>query len=248
MPDGERRGASAARPRTSNVKTQPKKQPVAGRPGAAAKPTTRDMQPASNPASKSPSQASAREAELALSSPGAEGEGGERAGNVDKIRDILFGSQMRDYDRRFARFEERLLKETADLREDVKRRFESLEGFVRAEVEALTDRLQKEQGERTESDKELTRELREGQRAWEKNAGQIEEQAAKTQRELRQQLLEEARRLGEQIEQKAKDWSATLERETTELGGRMQDRFALADMLTELGLRLRDEFEIPDRK
>ena len=29
-------------------------------------------------------------------------------GNVDKIRDILFGSQMRDYDRRFSTLEERL--------------------------------------------------------------------------------------------------------------------------------------------
>ena len=32
-------------------------------------------------------------------------------GSVDKIRDILFGAQMRDYDRRFTRLEERLLKE-----------------------------------------------------------------------------------------------------------------------------------------
>ena len=39
---------------------------------------------------------------------------GEGPGNVDKIRDILFGSQMRDYDSRFSRFEERLLKETID--------------------------------------------------------------------------------------------------------------------------------------
>lgn len=29
-------------------------------------------------------------------------------GNVDKIRDILFGGQMRDYDRRFARVEDRI--------------------------------------------------------------------------------------------------------------------------------------------
>jgi len=36
------------------------------------------------------------------------------AGNVDKIRDILFGSQMRDYESRFARLEETLIKETLD--------------------------------------------------------------------------------------------------------------------------------------
>jgi hypothetical protein len=32
------------------------------------------------------------------------------AGNIDKIRDILFGSNMRDYEQRFARLEEALKK------------------------------------------------------------------------------------------------------------------------------------------
>ena len=30
------------------------------------------------------------------------------AANVDKIRDIIFGSQMRDYEKRFSRLDERL--------------------------------------------------------------------------------------------------------------------------------------------
>src|SRR5438067_8037722 len=36
-------------------------------------------------------------------------------GNVDKIREILFGSQIREYESRFARLEERLVDELADL-------------------------------------------------------------------------------------------------------------------------------------
>src|SRR6187551_111575 len=39
---------------------------------------------------------------------------GVAGGNLDKVRDLLFGGQMRDYDRKFARLEERLVKETAD--------------------------------------------------------------------------------------------------------------------------------------
>jgi hypothetical protein len=205
------------------------------------------MQPSENP-TRSPGTSSPKDA---LPNPAAgtdDAEGTERAGNVDKIRDILFGSQMRDYDRRFARFEERLLKETADLRDDVKRRFETLESFIRAEIEGLGERLQKEQQERTEALKELTREQRESQRGWEKKTAQLEEQATKNQRELRQQWLDESKRLGDQIDQKAKEGAAALEREIRELGDRTQDRFALADMLTELAMRLKNEFEIPDRK
>ena len=33
-------------------------------------------------------------------------------GNVDQIRDILFGGQMRDYERRFEELEERMKRET----------------------------------------------------------------------------------------------------------------------------------------
>jgi uncharacterized phage infection (PIP) family protein YhgE len=178
----------------------------------------------------------------------AEDSDGERAGNVDKIRDILFGSQMRDYDRRFARFEERLLKESSDLREDVKRRFESLETFVKSEIESLHERIQKEQTERIDALKEVARQAQESQRGWEKKTAQIEEQLGKAQRDLRQQLLDESKRLGELIEQKAKDAHTTLEREIQGLSNRTQDRFALADMLAELAMRLKDEFEIPDRK
>src|SRR5665213_1982579 len=52
------------------------------------------------------------------------------AGNVDKIRDILFGSQMRDYEARFARLEETLVKETVEIRETNRRRFDQLETYI----------------------------------------------------------------------------------------------------------------------
>src|SRR4051812_14459636 len=58
------------------------------------------------------------------------------ANNIDKIRDILFGVQMRDYEKRFSRLEERLLKESADLRDETRKRFDSLENFVKSEFEA----------------------------------------------------------------------------------------------------------------
>jgi len=38
----------------------------------------------------------------------------EESGKVDRIRDILFGSQMRDYDGRFQRLDERLASEAAE--------------------------------------------------------------------------------------------------------------------------------------
>jgi hypothetical protein len=60
--------------------------------------------------------------------------------NVDKIRDILFDTNMREYEKRFARLEERLAKSSGALREDLKKRFDSLESYVREEMESLSQR------------------------------------------------------------------------------------------------------------
>src|SRR6516165_489888 len=64
--------------------------------------------------------------------------------NVDKIRDILFGSNMREYEKRFARLEERLTKSSDALRDDLKKRFDSLESYVKNELEAIATRLKAE--------------------------------------------------------------------------------------------------------
>ena len=48
--------------------------------------------------------------------------------NVDQIRDILFGGQMRDYERRFQELSERLDAEAARLRQDLEKRLRQLTG------------------------------------------------------------------------------------------------------------------------
>src|SRR4051794_13532709 len=83
------------------------------------------------------------------------------AGNVDKIRDILFGSQMRDYEARFATLEETLLKETADIRESSRRRFDQLEGYIKGEFEALQNRLKSERDDWSDMGAQHSRELKE---------------------------------------------------------------------------------------
>jgi hypothetical protein len=169
-------------------------------------------------------------------------------GNVDKIRDILFGSQMRDYDKKFSRVEERLARETAELREEIKRRFASLEAYMKNEFTALGDQLKAEKSERDEAEKELARELKENAKAWEKKASSMEEQAAKALRDLRQHVLEESKRLTEEMELKHKKVAADLEKEGQELRATLTDRLALADLFGEVALRLKNEFKLPAKK
>lgn len=69
--------------------------------------------------------------------------------NLAKIRDILFGAQVRDHERRFTKLEAQLLAEAAQLRTDLKDRFASLEQYIRNEVETLIGRLSREEQSRT---------------------------------------------------------------------------------------------------
>ena len=162
-------------------------------------------------------------------------------GNLDKVRDLLFGGQMRDYDRKFARLEERLVKETGELREDVKKRLGALESYLKAEVESLSDRLKAEQDARSGATKDLARELRDTAQQFEQKTSQLDDVIARAQRDLRQQLHAQYQELGEDMRQRVEDVLARLAREAHDLRTEKADRGALAALLTEMAMRLTGE-------
>lgn len=159
-------------------------------------------------------------------------------GNLDKVRDLLFGGQMRDFDRRFSRLEERLAKETADLREEVKKRLTTLEGYMKAEVDSLSDRLRAEQDGRASADQDLGSELRGTAQQFDQKVAQLDELLARGQRDLRQQLHLQHQELSDEIRQRFEDVLERLAREAGELRGDKTDRKALAALLTEMAMRL----------
>jgi hypothetical protein len=168
--------------------------------------------------------------------------------NLEKIRDILFGEQVHDFEKRFARLEERLMKETTDARAETKKRFDTLESFIRKEIESLGDRLKAEHEERSEAGKEFSRELRDTGRNLEKRLGVLDEQGAKSQRELRQQILDQSKSLTEEIRVRNRETTTALTKEITELRTAKTDRAALAGLLTDLAVRLTNDLKNPAKQ
>jgi hypothetical protein len=165
--------------------------------------------------------------------------------NLDKVRDILFGGQLRDVERRFARLEERLVKETNDLREDVKKRLDAIESYARSESESLAGQVKSEREDRVESDSGLSRELKDTARALERRLSSADELFAKTNRELRQQMLDQQQRLSDDLRQKIDEVLKALARESSELRSDKADRATLASLLTEMAMRLTNELRVP---
>jgi hypothetical protein len=167
------------------------------------------------------------------------------SGNVDKIREILFGGQMRDYDKKFARLEERISRESAELREDIKRSVGALETFVKQEFEVLVCRLQAEQQSREGSVEGVSRDLHYATKALETKLSQFDNQTLQAHRELRQQLLDQSKSLSEEIRRKHDEVSSDLQREVAGLNHGKTDRAALSALFTEFAMRLNNDFQIP---
>jgi hypothetical protein len=170
------------------------------------------------------------------------------AGNLEKIRDILFGAQVTDFEKRFQRLEERILKETADARAETNKRFEALEAFIRKEVESLAERVKTEQAERVESGKEHSREMREAVRSLEKKLAQMDDVTTKNQRELRQQILDQSKALTEEIRSRVRESAAALSREIKDLRTEKTDRAALAGLFTDVAMRLSNDSKQPRKE
>lgn len=195
-------------------------------------------------------------------------------GNLDKVRNILFGAQTRDFERRFSRLEETLTKETAEIRAEMRGRFDALEGFVKREFDTLGDRLKAEQSERgvavrdltsqlkdtsksfndklkveqsdrAEAQTELSAELRSTASGIDRRIAQLDEQTSKANRELRDQLQEQGRRMSDDLRGKSEEIWAALAKAVQELRHDKTDRAALAALLTEVAMRLNDEFKLP---
>ncbi|BAY74811.1 hypothetical protein NIES25_12270 [Nostoc linckia NIES-25] len=161
--------------------------------------------------------------------------------NLDKVREILVGNQIRDMEKRFSRLEERLIQEFTNVRDENKKRLDALENYVRQEVDSLTQRLKNEQKERDIHVKAFAEENKNITISLENKLNQIDEQATNSQRELHEKILNQSKSLQDDIQKKSQEILVLLEREVQDLRRDKTDRSNLAAMFAELAVRLKTE-------
>jgi DNA repair exonuclease SbcCD ATPase subunit len=166
------------------------------------------------------------------------------AGNLDQVREILFGAQSRSLEKRVARLEEQIVKAVAELREEIKGGLHALESYAKHELESLDERLGREQSERAGAVDEASERLEEMSRSTRKELDGLVERLGKSERDLRQQLLDQSKRLEEEIRRRSEATIASLTGAIDELRSEKTDRAALAALLSEVAMRLTDELQI----
>lgn len=160
--------------------------------------------------------------------------------SIEQVRDILFGAQMRDLKKKFARLEESMIKEVTSLRDETRKRFDTLESSLGKKLESLTDRLKTEENIRAESVKELSGGLQDANKSLEKQFGQLNDHMSKNSRELQQQILDQYKNLSDEIRQKNEETSNKLEQLAQELCAEKVDLSTLSELFAKMALRLNE--------
>lgn len=166
--------------------------------------------------------------------------------NIDKVRDILFGSQVRNFDRRFSKLEEKFENELAEAREETTKKLNELEEFINREVSSLIERITTEQHSRQDDVKKLSGELKDSSHDFDKKLTTMGEQTAKHESELRQKILEQSKSLTDEMKKRQEAILAKLERESSELREDKADRVAMAEIFTEMAMRLTGDLDLPE--
>ncbi|AXC11433.1 ATPase [Acidisarcina polymorpha] len=170
--------------------------------------------------------------------------GPEAGASVEKVRDILFGSQIKQFETRFNRLEENLRRETVELKETMRRRFESVEGFFKSETEALATRLRAERDERASACQTIDQDLKATHDAIGRQIHALDAATAEAQSGLRLELMAESRKLLDEIAERNESVRTLIEHRIAELRYQKADRALLSTLLTDLGAQLSDDSQI----
>ncbi|MDB9511310.1 hypothetical protein PN499_08975 [Kamptonema animale CS-326] len=172
----------------------------------------------------------------------------ERLGNIDQIRDIIFGAQLREYDNRFDRIE----SDISLLQQDIQTRLEQVKSVLTTELRAAFDSFEKKLKSINSTVQEDTTDIRQQiDRVNRKFSSSIEalDEAIDNQTgairddfsQSRDQLQEDIRSLRTQVFEE-------LDRRFSVLREVKVSRDDMAEILFELGMRLKGSEFVPELK
>lgn len=167
-------------------------------------------------------------------------------GNLDKIRNILFGAQAKEFERRFSGLESSLQTELRQIRDDLKNQTEMLESYFKGELKEVSAKQRKEQSTReSEFDRFETR-AADQKRNFDQKLNDLEESFEKRIGELRESLLHQGQQLSDSLQKGLDGLRAELDERMEQLGVSKADRLALAGMFSEMSMRLKNELDLSD--
>ena len=158
--------------------------------------------------------------------------------SLDKVRDILFGGQMRAVESRLQGLESRLLQAQDSLRTEFTKQVDALDGTLQKEVQGLADRLTAERAKRTEELKSLGAQLKEALQNLEQRHLKLEATSGEADADLREGILQHSKAVSADLSRLAERLTAELTRSFQELKAEKASLSALASLFSDMASRL----------
>jgi hypothetical protein len=167
------------------------------------------------------------------------------SGNVDQIRDILFGGQMRDYERRFEELDERFKRELERARQESVRRFEQFEVSLKDQSDKALAQLKRVELELRTQSESHTQNAERMSRTLRTEIADIDEKHEVSGSNLRERLQKLASETAESVRSTQQEMSTVIERMGAGLRDEKVAREELAGFFSEIALRLTRQFDLP---
>jgi hypothetical protein len=165
--------------------------------------------------------------------------------SLDKVRDILFGGQMRAVESRLQGLEERIMREQSAMRTDFAKQLADVDASAKRDAQTLGERLVAERTKRTEELKALSAEIKEILRSLEKRHVKLEELTGLADAEIRDQILQQSRAITAELERLSQRVTTDLNREVASLRNDKTDVSAIVSVFNDMATRLAGESRPP---
>lgn len=165
--------------------------------------------------------------------------------NVDQIRDILFGGQMRDYERRFQELNQRLEADLARMGDAQDKRLAQIDKRIDDQLEKLGKLVRQEMQDRNSAVDDLESRVQQAART---ARGEINKALEAVGHEINvsdERLRGAIADLHTAASVRAGETESALSRTGAELRAEKVGRDDLAALLTEFALRLKGDFDLP---
>ncbi|MDR4462457.1 MAG: hypothetical protein MRJ67_18365 [Nitrospirales bacterium] len=160
-------------------------------------------------------------------------------GSLDKVRDILFGAQSREIEKRFAVLENRLLQESGRLREDLTRSVEDLKMHMNQEILGLVGKLEQEQDQRASTIQDMGQTVKTIETQISQRIVELTEHTSNQFQAMGAEMQKQNHELIEQGQEAMSRMEAQFQQAVNELKVEKTDRAVLAEMLMDVALRLK---------
>lgn len=167
-------------------------------------------------------------------------------GNVDKIRDILFGGQMREYERRFERLEAEFTRKLTQFDNELKAKVEHLDAHAKREFDKLAKKHTQEKKDRTAALTDLSSSLTNLSGRIDERLGELDDALAGEGTEIRRDLESTRIEVMDETNRMVSELSELMRVESDTLQDMKANRSELANLFTEFAMRLNREFDLPE--